>query len=123
MDYYSIPWTTIRSIVIDPIEPNILYAADFHLGVYMSTDGGITWDPINDGLSTKAVIAMALSSDGRVLYAATDLWGSVFGALLGGVFLIPILGVLNTCLVIAMLNCVTFIFLLTVSKVSPITRG
>jgi len=71
-DYYSIPWTSIRSIRIDPAYPDILYAADFHLGVYMSTDGGQSWNPINDGLSTKAVIAMALSSDGRVLYAATD---------------------------------------------------
>ena len=72
VDYYSIPWTTIRSIVIDPVEPSTIYAADFSLGVYMSTDGGLTWTPINEGLSTKAVIAMALSSDGWVLYAATD---------------------------------------------------
>lgn len=81
-EYYSIPWTSIRSIVIDPIEPQTLYAADHHLGVYISTDGGASWTPINDGLSTKAVSALALSTDGWVLYAATsgegvfrlDLW-------------------------------------------------
>ncbi|MFC1994870.1 WD40/YVTN/BNR-like repeat-containing protein, partial [Chloroflexota bacterium] len=70
-EYYSIPWTNIGSIVIDPVEPQTLYAADLHLGVYMSTDGGLSWTPINHGLSTKAVSALAISADGRVLYAAT----------------------------------------------------
>ena len=71
-DYYSLPWTSIRSIVIDPVDTQILYAADFYLGVYMSTDGGESWTPINEGLSTKAVTSLALSADGRVLYAATS---------------------------------------------------
>jgi len=71
-EYYSIPWTNISSIVIDPVEPQTLYAADLHMGVYMSTDGGSNWTPINDGLSTKAVSSLALSADGWVLYAATS---------------------------------------------------
>ncbi len=71
-EYYSIPWTNISSIVIDPVNPQILYAADLRLGVYMSTDCGTTWTPINEGLSTKAVSALTLSADGWVLYAATS---------------------------------------------------
>ena len=71
-DYYSIPWTSIKSIVIDSINSEIIYAADYSLGVYMSTDGGISWNPINDGLSTKAVSSMAISADGKILYAATS---------------------------------------------------
>jgi len=71
-EYYSIPWTNIASIVIDPVESQTLYAADQLLGVYMSTDGGVSWTPINDGLSTKAVSSLALSADGWVLYAATS---------------------------------------------------
>ncbi|PKP57676.1 hypothetical protein CVT91_10070 [Candidatus Atribacteria bacterium HGW-Atribacteria-1] len=71
-DYYSIPWTSIKSIVIDPINSEIIYAADYSLGVYMSTDGGISWNTINDGLSTKAVSSMAISADGKILYAATS---------------------------------------------------
>lgn len=71
-DYYSIPWTNIKSIVIDPINSEIIYAADYSLGVYMSTDGGISWNTINDGLSTKAVSSMAISADGKILYAATS---------------------------------------------------
>jgi photosystem II stability/assembly factor-like uncharacterized protein len=71
-DYYSIPWTNIKSIVIDPINSEIIYAADYSLGVYMSTDGGISWNTINDGLSTKSVSSMAISADGKILYAATS---------------------------------------------------
>jgi hypothetical protein len=71
-EYYSIPWTNISSIVIDPVEPQILYAADLSMGVYMSTDGGASWTPINDGLSTKAATSLAISADGWILYAATS---------------------------------------------------
>ena len=71
-EYYSIPWTNIGSIVINPVNPQTLYAADTHLGVYVSTDGGASWTPINDGLSNKAVTSLALSADGWVLYAATS---------------------------------------------------
>ncbi len=71
-EYYSIPWTNISSIVIDPVEPQTLYAADLHMGVYMSTDGGASWMPINDGLSTKAATSLAISADGWILYAATS---------------------------------------------------
>ncbi len=71
-DYYSVPWTSIWSIVIDPMNSQTLYAADHHKGVYLSTDGGANWVPISEGLSTKAVTALAISSNGKVLYAATE---------------------------------------------------
>ncbi|OPL08839.1 MAG: hypothetical protein AVO34_13965 [Firmicutes bacterium ML8_F2] len=71
-NYYSLPWSNIESIVIDPSDSQTVYAADFYLGVYMSTDGGENWLPINDGLTTRAIYSMAISSDGRVLYAATS---------------------------------------------------
>ena len=82
-DYYSIPWTDIEAIVVDPLETQRLYAADVSRGVNMSTDGGESWVLINEGLRTRAVSALSLSFDGRVLYAGTegggvfrlDLWG------------------------------------------------
>jgi len=41
-------------------------------GVYFSTDSGETWQSLNDGLTSRAVIDLALSADGSVLYAATS---------------------------------------------------
>jgi photosystem II stability/assembly factor-like uncharacterized protein len=72
MDYYSVPWTSIWDIVIDPTNTQTVYAADHHAGVLLSVDGGANWVPINDGLSMKAVTALAISSSGKVLYAATE---------------------------------------------------
>jgi len=62
----------IRDIVIDPTNPQVLYAADLRTGVYRSEDGGKLWVQMNRGLRTRAVNALAVSSDGSTLYAATD---------------------------------------------------
>jgi len=75
--YSSVSWTSIRDIVVDPTDSQTIYAADYHAGVYLSTDGGASWVPINDGLTMKAVTGLDISSDGEVVYVAT--WG-------GGVF-------------------------------------
>jgi photosystem II stability/assembly factor-like uncharacterized protein len=66
------PQAAIRAMVIDPTDSLILYAADLRTGVYRSTDGAKTWVKMNDGLRTRAVKALAISSDGKVLYAATE---------------------------------------------------
>lgn len=71
-DYYSIPWTSIWSIVVDPNDSNKIYAADHQSGVYVSMDKGKNWHPINQGLTTRAVNSLAISNDGKVLYAATE---------------------------------------------------
>ncbi len=46
------------------------------------------------------------------LYAA-DLCGAIFGALLAGVFLIPILGITGTCLVIVLFKIASLVTLIT----------
>lgn len=71
--YAALPWTVIWDLAIDPTDPQTLYAADSHAGVYLSTDGGGSWTPINDGLTMRAVTALSVSSDGQMVYAAT--WG------------------------------------------------
>ena len=63
---------SILSIVIDPKEPQVLYAGDYHSGVYRSVDGGKTWLAINRNLTMRTVTALAISSDGGTLYAATE---------------------------------------------------
>jgi len=66
------PQAAIRSIVIDPTNPQVIYAADLRTGVYRSEDGGKLWVRINEGLRTRAVKALAISTDGKTLYAATE---------------------------------------------------
>ncbi len=66
------PQGTIRSVVVNPTDTHVLFAGDLRTGVYRSGDAGSTWVKINDGLRTRAVKALAISSDGKVLYAATE---------------------------------------------------
>jgi photosystem II stability/assembly factor-like uncharacterized protein len=72
IDYYAIPWTSVWDIVIDPANSQNIYAADHQSGVYLSTDGGSSWLPINEGLTNRAVTALAISANGRHIYAATE---------------------------------------------------
>jgi uncharacterized protein (TIGR03437 family) len=71
------PGARIRSIVVDPTSSQVVYAADLRTGVYRSDDGGKLWVQIAKGLTMRAVKALAISSEGGTLYAATE-GGGVF---------------------------------------------
>lgn len=64
--------TRVGGIVFDPQNPNVVYAGDQFSGVYRSTNGGKTWRSINASLRTRAINRLAISGDGRHLYAATE---------------------------------------------------
>jgi photosystem II stability/assembly factor-like uncharacterized protein len=66
------PEASVSDIVVDSTRVGVLYAADRRSGVFRSSDAGRTWSPLKEGLRMRAVNALALSSDGRVLYAATE---------------------------------------------------
>ncbi len=82
-------WTGVTDIVVDHNNPNILYAATWqrhrnvasYMGggpgtsLYKSTDHGITWTEINNGLpdSNLGKIGLAISPfDSSILYAAVE---------------------------------------------------
>jgi len=69
---YAIPWSVITDIVISPDDNKKLFVSDLATGVYVSVNSGETWRSINNGLSTKAVTSLALSSDNSMLYASTS---------------------------------------------------
>ena len=71
-NYDMDPNEPITSIVIDPVRPNVVYAGSLFSGMYLSEDGGDTWRLLNDGLRTRAVAALSISSDGETLYAGTQ---------------------------------------------------
>ena len=66
------PNGSLHDLVVDPTDPLTIYASDFASGVYGSSDGGLTWQRINNGLRNRAVLGLAISSDGQHLYAATS---------------------------------------------------
>ncbi len=66
------PESKVSDIIFDPADAQVMYLADCFSGVYRSTDGGATWVSVNVGLRTRAVNALAISSDGGHLYAATE---------------------------------------------------
>jgi photosystem II stability/assembly factor-like uncharacterized protein len=64
----SLDWFT--SILIDPDNPDIVYAGHVDRGVYRSMDAGTSWETINDGLGQSAN-TLEITQAG-VLYAGSD---------------------------------------------------
>jgi uncharacterized repeat protein (TIGR01451 family) len=72
------PPVSIIELVIDPTNSLTLYVTTVYKGVWKSADGGISWAPMNIGLSNPSVSALAIDpTNGRTLYAATS-GGGVF---------------------------------------------
>jgi photosystem II stability/assembly factor-like uncharacterized protein len=67
------PFASYNGIAIDPTNSQIVYVASRNAGAYYSTDGGNTFMALTQGLDTSLgnlpVGALAISSDGAVLYA------------------------------------------------------
>lgn len=77
-----IPWMSgmdanarISNIILDPTNPDVMYASDQLTGVYRTENGGQYWVLINDGLFNREVNTMAISSDGKIVYAGTEGFG------------------------------------------------
>lgn len=75
------PWTFLgpgniggrtRTLVFDPVNPDIMYAGGVSGGVWKTLDAGAHWRPIGDMLANLAVNSLAIDpQDGNVLYAGT----------------------------------------------------
>ena len=50
-------------------------------GVFLSFDGGTSWEPANDGLSVTGVHSLVMDGDGNVIAGTT---GGVFRATISG---------------------------------------
>lgn len=83
-------WTGVTDIIIDPRNPDVLYAATWQRGrtvaaymgggpgsgIHRSSDGGLTWEKLSKGLPTSNMgkIGLAISPQKPdVLYAAIEL--------------------------------------------------
>jgi photosystem II stability/assembly factor-like uncharacterized protein len=64
-------------IVINPTNQNTMYIAGLDSGVYKTSNGGLTWTQMNNGMSYFHVQCLAISaSNPSTLYAGTDSLGS-----------------------------------------------
>ena len=70
------------ALAIDPRNPRTLYAASTETGVLRSTDGGVSWDGFNTGLTNRDVRSLAIDCTGTRLYAGTQ-GGGVFAYQIG----------------------------------------
>jgi photosystem II stability/assembly factor-like uncharacterized protein len=65
------PGGIVNTVVVDPLDPNVVYLGTTHLGVRKTTDGGDTWQPA--GLPSAAVNEIAIDPQTpQTLYAASD---------------------------------------------------
>lgn len=89
-DEINLDWeTSVGSILIDPINNNIIYAGTggfFGGQLYKSTDAGENWVILSkkDTLS-ESIISLGINAqDNKVLYAGTDWSGRVYKTVNGG---------------------------------------
>ncbi len=66
----------VRTLAIDPRNPNVLYAGTQGYGVFRGQDGGESWSEFNVGLTNSLVTAIVINSAGTRIYAGTN--GGVF---------------------------------------------
>jgi len=66
----GIPDVPVNAFVIDSANPQSLYAGT-DIGVYQSTDSGVSWVPFSTGLPRVAVFGMAIQPTSRTLRIAT----------------------------------------------------
>jgi photosystem II stability/assembly factor-like uncharacterized protein len=75
---------SITAIVIDPTDPDILYVGTQNAGIYKSIDGGLSWQPMHNGLGRAWIHTLVIDyEDSRILYAGVSL-GGVYKTMDGG---------------------------------------
>src|ERR1017187_3995194 len=62
----------VEAIAVAPHDAGTIFIGSIAGGVRKSVDGGITWSPINSGLTTPIVNALAIDASGpQTVYAGT----------------------------------------------------
>ena len=62
----------IRSIVVDPDDPDTMWIGSVGGGIWKTTNGGASWEPVNDFMANLAVSTMVMNPVSHsVMYAGT----------------------------------------------------
>jgi len=63
---------TIVAVVVDPTNPQVVYAGSFGSGVFKSLDGGLSWFPVNQSLANLYINSLAIDPQHpSIIYAGT----------------------------------------------------
>jgi photosystem II stability/assembly factor-like uncharacterized protein len=74
---------TVTALIINPNDPEVLYAGMKNAGIYNSIDGGLSWHPAHSGLSNTHVNSLSIDpQNSHILYAGT--MGGIFKTEDGG---------------------------------------
>jgi uncharacterized protein (TIGR03437 family) len=78
------PFTGVLAMAVKPSNPQVVYAGT-DLGLFVSTDGGVTWSASGAGIAAGAVSTVAIDpANPQIMYAGTLLNGGVYQSLDGG---------------------------------------
>ena len=72
----------VTKVVVDPANPDVLYAATPGAGIFKSTDGAVSWAAASRGLTTDTIVDLAVDpQQPATVYAAayTGVWKSLDG--------------------------------------------
>jgi photosystem II stability/assembly factor-like uncharacterized protein len=68
----ELPRDPITAIVIDPKDPDVIYAGTKNAGIYKSIDGGLSWLPAQNGLGDASISSLFIDPvDRQTLYTPT----------------------------------------------------
>ncbi len=61
----------LSTLVIDPTDPGVLYVGTQNAGIYKSIDGGLSWQPVQNGLGRARISGLLIDPQNpRTLYAS-----------------------------------------------------
>ena len=61
---------TVTALSIDPDQTETIYVGTYEDGVLLSTDGGTSWNPFNEG-HARRVNSLAIDTTSRTLFSGT----------------------------------------------------
>jgi photosystem II stability/assembly factor-like uncharacterized protein len=75
----------VNTLAIDPTDPNVIFAGTYGAGIYISRDGGETWEVSNAGIGKGTVGTIAIDSvNPDTVYAALFDQGGLYKSIDGG---------------------------------------